>query len=192
VKAMRKAILITLLLLLAVSSVAAGPSRGFSYVFSRDGHSIMSGNVDLRHVLAQKDRWDAPFLWARIDGREYLTQDSTVIAEARAAFREVEVLHVNYERVHHKMRPLEERESMLEERIDRIRDRDEEDDEDVDRSKLAELERELEIVARQLRALEQEEERIDEREEALTAVAEKKLRGIIDRAIDRGVARRVD
>jgi DNA repair exonuclease SbcCD ATPase subunit len=187
---MRRIVLASLLLLAAATF--AGPSAGFSYMLSRDGNSIISGNVDIRRIESMHGRWDVPYLWARIDGREYVTHDAGVMAEARAAFAEVDALHVQYQKIHDRMRPLERREEKLEDRIDSITDAHSDDGADIDEEELARLERELETVSRQLRALEEEEERIDEREEQLTAVAEKNLRAIIDRAIARGVARRAD
>jgi hypothetical protein len=48
----------------------------------------------------------------------------------------------------------------------------------------------LRPLQKQLRVLKAEKERLDQREEELTAIAKRKLRDIIDRAIDSGMANR--
>jgi prefoldin subunit 5 len=186
---MRKLIFASLLLLLIAISAAAGSN--FGYLFSRDGNTIISGNIDVDRILSVNKRFGAPYLWARVDGRQYLITDAATLNQAEAAFAEVNAFRAENERLDRKMDPLEEREEELEERIDRITDAAEDDGEPIDRGQLNRLRAELREVARQLRDLEREEERIDRRTDALADAAEKKLQGIIERAIDRGLARSV-
>lgn len=180
---------IAFLLLLTTAAVA----DDFSYVFTRTGQALISGNLNLDSVLALRKRYDGDYLWARRNGRTYLIRDARVIAEARAAFADADALHVEYESIAARMRPLERREEKLEEQIDRIGDAisDGEMDDPAMEAKLRELHEQLKPVARELRSLEAEEERLDAREEKLVEVAERELRRIVDRAIANGTAERL-
>lgn len=184
-----------LVLLLALTAPAADK---FSYLFSRDGNTVISGNLDVDRLLSINKRLPAPYLWARINGREYVIRDKATLALATDAFRYTDAAHAEHERLEAKMRPIEQREDELEDEMDDLSD-DLSDRDDLSRAerdrmerRIQELERLIEPIRRQLRALEAEEEKIDQREEKLEAVAEKELREIIDGAIRRGLAERVD
>lgn len=183
----RTLVLLPLFILLAVT---AGARDDFRYALVEADHNTITGHIDVSRIH-ELQRWPGAYLWAQFDGRQYVIRDKTVLAEARAAFREADVLHDEYERLTARMRPLDRKQDALEDQIDEISDRDDEDLTAADEDKLADLRKQLKAVEKQLRVLEAEEERLDEREEVLTAVAEKKLRGIIDRAVDRGLAERV-
>lgn len=189
---MRRSILTSLLLVFALTATA----DDFAYVFSSGGRALITGNMDLDRTLSMKDRYsrEGEFLWARRNGRAYLIRDKATIAEARAAFRDADALHAEYERLAARMRPVEEKERKLERQIDRLGD-DLSDRDDLSRSERRQMEerlRELEVqmkpVARELRTLEAEEERLDDLEEKIVEVAEVELRKIIDRAVRKGVA----
>jgi hypothetical protein len=179
------------LLLLALAASA----DDFSYMLSRDGTTIISGNVDVSHIERLNGRLDPPYLWARRGGKDYLIRDVPTLAAAQAVFRDSDVLHSEYERLRERMEPVEQQESDIEEEMDDLSDElsDRDDLTSTQRSRMQkraeELERRLGPVRKQLRALEAEEERLDAREEQLTAIAEKKLRDLVDRAIASGLAR---
>lgn len=193
---MRRPILLSLLLLLVAVTVAADD---FAYVFSRGGRALISGHIDLERIRSMEARYSngGEFLWARRNGRQYLIRDRATIAEARGAFVDADALHDDYERLAARMRPLEKKERELERQMDRLSD-DISDRDDLTRAerrqmelRLRELEEQMRPIHRELRVLEEEEERLDQREEAIVAVAEQKLRQIIDRAVARGVAERI-
>ena len=189
---MRRTKLALLLLpLLALTASAAD----FRYILSRDGHSVVSGNVNIHHVGRLVEQWEPPYLWASRKGKDYLIRDAATLARAHAAFSDSHALHAEAERLRKRMRPVEDLESDLEHEIDDLED-DLSDRDDLSaaerrrmQTKVEELERRLAPVRRQLRELEAEEERLDQREEAVTALAEKKLRDLVDQAITSGVAR---
>jgi chromosome segregation ATPase len=178
------------LLLLALAASA----DEFSYMLSRDGTTIISGNVDISHIERINGRLDPPYLWARRGGKEYLIRHVPTLAAAQAVFRDSDGLHAEYERLRARMEPVEQQENDIEEEMDDLSDdlSDRDDLSGTQRSQMEkrveELERRLGPVRKQLRALEAEEERLDAREEQLTAAAEKKLRDVIDRAIASGLA----
>lgn len=190
---MRRA-LFALSLLLAVTASALD----FTYVMTGDGNAIISGgNLDVDRVISLGGRLGNRVIWARIDGEQYLIRDAATYAQARAAFRDADALHAETQALRDRMDPLEERERKLERQIDRIGDDLSDRPEDFTaaerrqmKQRLEELERQIGPVQEELRKLEDEEERIDEREEVLVDAAEKKLRQIIERAISSGVAQK--
>ena len=175
---------IALLLILATFTVAGADD--FSYVFTRTGHALISGHMNVDTVVAIGKRYRGDFLWVKRHGREYLIRDAATVAEAHAAFAEADELHDDYERLRERMQPLEDREEELEEQMDR-----ESDSDSPDSAKLRELSAKLKPVTRELRALEAEEEKLDAREEKLVAAAEQELRRIVDAAVTRGKAERL-
>jgi chromosome segregation ATPase len=176
----------------------AASALDFSYVMTGDGHAVISGgHLNVDRVVSLADRLGNRVIWAKIDGEQYLIRDAATYAQARAAFRDTDELHAEASALRERMDPLEEREEKLERQIDRITDdlSDRPDDfSAAERRKMEqrrdELERQIEPVQDELRKLEEEEERIDDREEVLVAAAEKKLRQIIERAIASGVAQK--
>ena len=182
--------------LLALALTAAA-GNGFSYVLSNgNGNTVIAGAIDMRFLRSIKSEWGDRFLWAKVDGRQYLIHDQGVLAEARAAFGPADALHAECEKLEARMRPVDERHEKLERQIDRIGD-DLSDRDDLSHSerrqmeqRLDELERQIKPIAAELRQLEAEEERLDQREEKLVAVAEAKLRQIVERAIANGKAQR--
>jgi bla regulator protein BlaR1 len=190
---MRRATIAFFVLLTAAIAAA----DDFNYVFTRSGQALISGDLNLDAVLSIRKRYPGDFLWARWKGQAYVIRDAATIAEARAAFAQADALHVEYERLSARMRPLERREEELEHEIDRIGDALSDGEVAGEANiakmeqKLRDLEAKMKPVARELRQLENEEERLDAREEKLVAAAESQLRRIVDRAVARGLAERV-
>ena len=189
---MRRA-LFALSLLIAFAASAAD----FTYVMTEDGNTIVSGgNINVNRLVSMVDRLGSRFIWAKIGGRQYLIRDAATRAQARAAFRDVDALQVEEDALRARMDPVEERERKLERQIDRIGD-DLSDRDDLSASerrrmeqRLEELERQIKPVRRELSQLEEEEERLDARDDVLTAAAEKKLQQIVERAIASGIAQK--
>jgi len=194
---MRRALAILLLLAAALAlPLAAGD---MSYIFKRgDSSYTVTGHVNIRNINAMVNRWPGDYLWAKIDGREYLIRDNATMSEARKAFAQLDANQAEYHAIERKMRPVEKKHDELEESIDDLSDRlgDDDDLTAAERrrmeTRLRDLEQQIKPLEAQLRELEREEERFDEKQEKLEEVAEARLGEIIRRAIRTGVAERVD
>ncbi len=67
--------------------------RDFEWVMLKgDGDASISGSHDGAVRARRLQRKGEPLLWVRLDGREYVIRDAQTIAEAHAAFEDVEVL----------------------------------------------------------------------------------------------------
>jgi len=177
-----------LLLLFFVALTATAKDRT-SYVFKRSsGNSHIMSSGSLESILRVAKKWEGPFIWMRrADGRAYLIRDAAAMAEAHAAFRELDALHPKHEEIAKRLRPLEKRAEEIEEQMDAISD-----SEEPDEAKLRELERKFRPLEQQARVVEREMEELEEKMDAIEKIAEKRLFDIVDRAIRRGVAQRVD
>jgi predicted nucleic acid-binding Zn-ribbon protein len=169
-----------------------------SYIFKRGDRSyVVAGNFNIHNIEKVVNRWDGAYLWAKLDGREYLIRDNGVMDEARKAFAHLEANQAESDAIEARMRPVEKRVDELERSIDKLSDRIG-DDEDLTASerraletRVRELEKQMKPLEAQLRELEREEERFDQKQEVLEEAAEKKLEEIIRRAIARGAAERL-
>lgn len=176
--------------LLVGSALTAAARDRFNYMINIDGNTVISG-TSVRMIESLVDKYPSPFVWVRRNGEEYLIRDTATLAEAKAAFRHSDALHREHTRLSAKMRPLEDREEELDEEIDSITDRDEDDHVRIDEARLETLRREMKSLRQELRQLEREEERLDQRADELSAEAERELERIVDRAIAKGLARRL-
>ncbi|HUP60609.1 MAG TPA: hypothetical protein VNA69_09350 [Thermoanaerobaculia bacterium] len=164
----------------------------FSYVYSRAEGSATISRGSLKEVLRLKERFTGTYLWARLDGREYLIRDAAALAQVRTAFVPMEALRPPQRALHAKMRPIERRVDRLEREIDSITDRDDDEElTDADRERLHVLKRDLREARRELRVYEDEERKLDEREEVLEKVFDAEIERIVKQAVRRGVAERV-
>ena len=192
----------TIALLLLAAAVPLGLSltadEKMSYIFKRgDRAYIVTGNAIIHNIGKMTSRFEGDYLWARLDGDEYLIRDNAVMDEARKAFLQLEANQAEYHVIEAKMRPVENRYDELEEAHDKLSDRLGDDD-DLTASerrtietRLRELEQKMKPLEAQLRELEREEEKFDDKQEVLEEAAEKKLEEIIRRAIARGAAERL-
>ena len=190
-------LLALLLLLAAALTLSARSGSGLSYMFRRGDSQIISGNLPIDGLGRLADRYKGDFLWARVDGREYLIRDAATLAAARGAFLEVDAFHARYHGIHEKMKPVERRHRSLERQIDDLGDTLSDDD-DLTRAqraemeaKLAKLEAEMKPVQAELQRLETQEEKLDREMEPLEEAAERRLEEIILDAILRGLAGRL-
>jgi septal ring factor EnvC (AmiA/AmiB activator) len=189
----------TLAILLLLAAALPLAASDMSYIFKRgDRQYIVTGNLSVHNIGSMTRRWSGDYLWANLDGREYLIRDDATMTEARKAFAQVEANQVEYHAIEAKMRPIEKKHDELERSADKLSDRLGDDD-DLTASerrqmetRLRELEQQMKPLEAQLRELEREEERFDEKQEKLEEVAEARLEEIIRRAIRQGVAERVD
>jgi hypothetical protein len=180
------------LALLVIVALALMAGDNSSYVFQRGDKSYIHSRGSLENFVRISKRWDGDFIWYSRGGRAYLIRDAAVLAEARAAFRELDALEPAHERIAKQLQPLEEREQEIEEKLDAIADADEDEREIVDEATVRELEKKMRVVEGQMRKVEQEQEQLERKMEALEKVAEERLHQIVDKAIRKGVAKRVD
>lgn len=184
---MRRLILI-LLLALSVSA-----EQRFSYVYTKDSAgnwTIARGNVD--DIVRLKKRYNGAYVWARVDGREYLIRDAATLDEVRRAAGPLQELEPQQRSIARRIKPLERQQEKLEDELDELTDRD--DDERLtaaEHARIRDLRSQIRELERQLRPLEQEERQIDRREEELDRVFDDEIERIVKRAIRLGTAERV-
>ena len=164
----------------------ASPAHASSYVFVRGPNSLTS-NVGIERSVAIKRQYGSNFLWMKLDGRSYVIRDANTLDAIDALWAPVRALDPDYERVHARIRPLEEKERRLDHESDAISDNDNRSA--ADEARLRDLERAQRDVERELRVYEREEEELDRKEERLEREAERAMIPIVRDAIRKGVAR---
>jgi hypothetical protein len=173
---MRMALALTVLL---AAGVVQAESRG-AYVLCSTGSPgcriLISGQSSVRNIKAVRARYgNGPFLWVRLDGREYVIRDRAFLDRTDALFAPIRVLEPEQAKVGQEERALEREEEHLEKVAEhdgaRVRDR-------------------MHDLERQLRDVEARQKRLDDREEELERVAEGDLWRMVDEAIRSGVAKR--
>jgi Skp family chaperone for outer membrane proteins len=179
-----------LLLLLAVPLLAGDR---FSYAYSRPSGNATISKGSLEQVLKLRKRYTGEYLWARLDGRQYLIRDASALAEVRRAFVPLQQLEPYERALEAKMKPFEDQEERLESELDDLTDRDEDDDDltAAEEARVRTLRAELRKLRLDLRAFEAEERELDEKEEALEVVFDAEVERIVKRAIRTGVAERL-
>jgi len=180
---------IVIVLGLASAIVALADSR-LSYVFKRGERSRITASGSLENFERISKKYSGDFIWVQKNGREWVIRDEAVLAEANAAFREVDEFEPTLREAERKLQPFETQMEELEKRMDAISDRfDDESLSDAARTdleaKLREVEEQVQALESRMRGLEEAldraEEVMDEREEK----AERKLLKIIESAIRR-------
>jgi len=190
---MRRTLTLFALLLTALCCFARERDR-FTYVYSRGSRGdVILTHGSVQELMRVRNRFSGQYIYASLDGREYLVRDAASLEEARRAIAPLDALQEEMEPLRKKMKPLEAREEKIEDELDALTDR--EDDErltDDERDRIRELERQQREVERDLRVYEREEERIDRKEEALDKVFDEEIQRIVERAVRNGSAERVD
>jgi len=112
-------------------ALACDGDSGNTFILkSPDGTTNMMGSLDdlksMKRALGSERRY---VLWARVDGREYVVTDPTVLARARAIFERADGLDAKQEVLEKQLEALEETESEKshaiereEERLDQLQD----------------------------------------------------------------------
>lgn len=163
------------MLLLALLALTTGAAwrRGDAYLLQTEhSHMLINSGISLRHIPELQKRFgDGPYLWAHVDGREYLIRDEAFMREAQALWAPVDALRPEE-------KELNKEESRLDKRIDAIED----NRATAAPGELQELRDRYRVVERRLRE-------VDQRSEALEKIAEAKLRDLIDEAIRDGRAK---
>ena len=160
-----------------------------TYVFiPHDANNMMSANLDLPRALQVRRSHGTHFLWFERDGRTYVIRDQATLNRIEDLFDDVRAMGPDLERLHDKMRPIEERERVLDHEADAVSDDDHRSSRDEER--LRDLQRELRDVEVKLRDYEREEERLEHEQDRREARAEAKMVPIVDDAIRSGIAKR--
>lgn len=177
--------------LFAVAASAAEPTIG-PYIYSMGGDMRMiHSSGDWRQIEPLLERWSGTYFWVRHGGREYLIRDEATLAKIGQTFAPMHAASAELEKLHGRMRPVEQRERDVERRVDAIEDREDDDGRvsEADRRRLAELREELRGIQSELRVFEAEEERLDEKQEAIEKDAERRIVPVIEEAIRNGAAK---
>lgn len=189
-------------LVLVVSAVMAGVSAAggnrMSYIYKRGDSSYtrISGSA-MDRIGAVSRKYGSEFVWVRVDGRSYVIRDSATLAAVRNAFREVEAMEPSLRDVEKRLKPFERQMEGVEERMDALSDQlDDEALSDSERDaierKMHDVENDMRQVERQMEGIEREMERLENESEKREAVAEDRFEEIVERAVERGTAERVD
>jgi len=179
---------ITALLALFLA-VAAGAEDRFTYIYRPDVHAralhLRGSIADLEHV--QEKLRTGPYLWVRLDGREFVIRDSAVLAEVAKAFAPLDALNREQRALERKVEPFEARAERLEEQVDRLSDSEEELSAEDER-RLRDLEQQLREARHELQPFEKDVRELERREVSVERVVEEAVRGIAARAIRQGIA----
>jgi hypothetical protein len=174
-----------------------------AYVLSM-GRRFTCTNTSLEEMQSLRRRFSGDFLWVRRAKTTYLFRDPDTLRQARAAFDPLRALDPDRETIHRLRAPIESRQAALDreqENLDREADRFADDEEEQDQRPADRdgFDRRRRALEERLRALEREErhvdaleEELDQKEEALENRAESELWRLIDAAIARGLARRIE
>ncbi len=185
---MKRLTLIVVLCLCA--SAAAAKQRNDGYILRLDANTQVA-RLELETFLAVDDSIRGPVLWVQRDGRRYEIRDPSILDRAAEAIRPVTKINEEYEAFRRRARPVYEEEEDLDRKIDAAEEAEEEG-EHPDEARLAELRAQRRALAPRLRAVEAEERELDAREERAEAVSERIIDSLIDEAIRKGLARRID
>ncbi len=185
---MKRLGLIAALCLCAVTAAAKQSNDG--YILRLDADTRIA-RLDLSTFLAVDESIRGPVLWVQRGGRRYEIRDPSILDRAAEAIRPVTKINEEHEAFRRRAHPVYEEEEDLDREIDSLEEAEEEG-EQPDEARVAELRAKRRALAPQLRAVEAEERELDAREERAEAVSERIIDGLIDEAIRKGLARRID
>lgn len=164
-----------------------------TYILVRGSDQIMSGpTVSLETALRKRDSYGENFIWFRSHGSEFLIRDAATLDRIDHLFDPRRALKSEAKRIKDELRPVERRESEIDEEIDDLTDRDEGPAlTAAERQRLDSLQREMRELQPKLRVLERQEEAIDRKMDEREADAEEKLVPILEDAVRTGVAKQI-
>ena len=164
-----------------------------TYVLVRGDTQIISGStMSIESAIRKRDAYGANFIWFKSHGTEYLIRDTTTLDRIDHLFDSERELRPEAKRIEHELRPLESRESELDDEIDALTDRDDGPElTAAEQQKLDRLRQEMKELRPQLRDLERQEEDIDRKRDEREAEAERRMVPILDDAVRSGVAKPV-
>lgn len=190
-------IALALLVTAAVAGVIHAANQPMTYIYRRDAsHTHIHGSLfDGIGEISRK--YGNAFIWARVNGRNYVIRDANTLGEARTAFREVEAMEPSLRAVETRLRPFEREIEKIEDRVDTLADSlDDESLSDARRdaieAKLRDAEEQMRGVEEKMRVVEREMDKLEKQVEKLEESAEARFQVIVKRAVERGVAERVE
>lgn len=162
-----------------------------TYIFVHGANNIIiSGSTaSLELAQATRDTYGCDFLWFRDHGTVYVIRDKATLERIDRLFDAERAFDPESRRIERELRPLERRESELDDQIDALTDRDEgpeltaAEEQNLDR-----LRREMETLRPKMRILERQEEEIDRKRDAAEEDAERRMVPILEEAVRSGVA----
>ena len=191
-------IALVLLVSAAVAGVITAANRLDTYVYKRGNgmYSRISGSA-INRIGEIYKKYGNEFVWLRMNGRGYVIRDAATLAEVRNAFRHLEELDPRLREVEQRMRPFEREIEKIEESVDSLGDSlDDESLSDAKRdaieARLRDAEEKMRGVEEKMRVVEREMEKLEKQAEKLEEVAEARFEVIVQRAVERGVAERVE
>ncbi|MFP5246671.1 MAG: hypothetical protein ACLGH0_08245 [Thermoanaerobaculia bacterium] len=189
------ALVLALLATFAVATLVLADGK-FTYIFKRNGQTYMRMNAtSIAEIELNAKRIADRTIWVNRGGKQYLIRDAAVIAEAQNAFRELDKLEPAMREIEERMRPFEAEMDRFEEELDELTDSYDEDAEERVRDledKIRDAEVKVREAEKKVRVVEREMEELERKMEKLEVVAEAKFEKIVEEAIDKGLAERVD
>jgi septal ring factor EnvC (AmiA/AmiB activator) len=192
-------IALALLVSAVVTGVLIAGDRPTSYIYKRGDslHTRISGRFAFDRIGPISKKYGNEFVWVRMNGGEYLIRDANTLAQVRQAFRHLDELEPELRAIERRLKPFEREFEEIEERVDTLGDSLDDDDlseserDDIE-NKLRDAEEKMRAVEEKMRPVEREMERLDNESERREVIAEKQFEAIVERAVERGLAQRVD
>jgi len=172
-----KRIALALAILLVATTAGAAVRDSYVLHFGGNRNSMMSGS--LQDFLAIRGQLEGDYLWVRRGGKTYVIADRAKLAEVWDYFTPQRALRPEQKEVARQTKRLERESDALEDAGD-----------DGHRLTHAEQAR-LEELHAQEHELARREQALDDREEELERIAERKLWQFVDRSIGDGSARAI-
>jgi chromosome segregation ATPase len=193
-------IALALVIFAAMTAIVLAGGRPMSYIYKRGDrlHTRISGTLAFDRIAPISKKYGNEFVWVRMNGREYLIRDASTLAEVRQAFRHLDELEPALRDVERRLKPVEREFDEIEERVDALSDSLGDDDSlsesarnDIE-ARLRVAEEKMRAVEEKMRPIEREMERLDNESERREVIAEKQFEKIVERAVERGIAQRLD
>ena len=169
---------------------AAAKQRHDGYILRLDDKTHIA-RLDVQTFVAVEKSVHGPVLWVQRDGRRYEIRDASILDRAAEGVRPVTKINEEYAALQRRARPVYDENEGLEREIDAIEE-GEEEGEHPDQARLAGLQSKRRALVPRLRAVEAEDRELDARQERAEAVFERFLDGLIDEAMRKGLAQRLD
>jgi DNA repair exonuclease SbcCD ATPase subunit len=183
---------VVLLFILCTVVIAGAKDRfAYSYHRGREGTvTMMHGSLD--EWLRLKDRLGSGrYLWARLDGREYVIRDEDTLDALDEQFKPHRALYREIEKLNAQMEPIERRIDRLEDEYDRLSNAQDDGELTPDqKARLRELYRLLKQAELELRVFEDRERELERREEEVDRHIDAAVRAAVEKAVRTGKADR--
>lgn len=176
------------------TAITTSAKSRFAYSYHRGTMgdvSVMHG--DLQPFLRyQKALGPGRYLWAGLDGREYLIRDANVLDDLDELMKPYDELHREMKALRDEMKPVESRFERLERELDHLSDRhgDYNDLSSAEKARMRELRVELRAARNEVRPFEERERALEAREEAIEEGVDTAIEALVKKAVRNGIAER--